>query len=194
MASSRSGTSGVRAGAFTTLLIGVLVLSACATPPESVDEPVKAISAFITPQPTLTPPSEPEGIVLAWIECEDQCEAQLEAVLALGDQATPILVRTLTEGPPTEQAQAMKAHLDRTYKELATYAETHPEAAVGVDQAAYVALYLDNYQAQYQTKSAQALVAIGGPEARDAILRALRAANREDVRQALERALEGLGQ
>lgn len=131
--------------------------------------------------------------MLAWIECEDQCEPQLDALLALGSEATPVLVRTLTEGPPPDRAESMKAHLEQVYKDLAAYAETHPEAAVELDEGEYVSLYFDNYQAQYQTKSVQALVALNEPEARDAILKTLRTVKREDVREALEQALEQLG-
>jgi hypothetical protein len=171
----------------------VLFTAGCATVTEVTPTSTLAELVFSTPLPSLTPPADAEGIVLAWIECEDQCEAQLEALLALGSEATPVLVRTLTEGPPTERAEAMKEHLEQVYKELAEYAETHPEAALELDQGEYVSLYLDNYQAQYQTKAVQALVALGEPEARDAILKTLRTVKRDDVREALEQALEQLG-
>ena len=170
-----------------------LFLAGCAAAPEAAPTATLADLSLSTPAPTLTPPADPEGIVFAWIECEDQCAAQLEAVLALGAEATPVLVRTLTEGPPPERSEAMKAHLEQVYKELAAYAETHPEAAVELDQGEYVSLYFDNYLAQYQTKSVQALVALGEPEARDAILKTLRTVRRDDVREALEQALEQLG-
>jgi HEAT repeat protein len=141
----------------------------------------------------VTPLSDPLDIVLAWMECEDDCAPQLQAVLQLGPEATPILIRIVTEGPPPAQMEAMQAHLEGTYRELAAYSETHPEAALRMGEAEYVGTYLGNYAAQYQIRSAQALIAIGDPQAYGPIQDALRSTQRPDVRDALQQALRVLG-
>jgi HEAT repeat protein len=141
----------------------------------------------------VTPLTDPLDIVLAWIECEDECAPSLQAVLQRGPEATPILIQIVTEGPPPAQMETMQAHLQRTYRELAAYSETHPEAALRMGEAEYVGLYLGNYTAQYQIRSAQALVAIGDPQAFGPIQDALRSTQRPDVRDALQQALRALG-
>jgi hypothetical protein len=149
---------------------------------------------FSTPRPTLTPPSEPLDIVVAWIECEDECGEPLQAVVELGPEATPLLLQIVTEGPPPERVEAMQQHLTRAYEDLSAYGQTHPEAALTIGQAEYLGLYLGNYTALYQIRSAQALVAIGDPQAAGVLQRALRSSERPDVRAAIQEALRQLGQ
>jgi hypothetical protein len=170
-----------------------IVSSACAVPPGPVSEGRPETRDLATPLPTVPPPTEPLDIVLAWIECEDECGPQLQAVVRLGPEATPLLIRTVTAGAPPERLQAMQEHLARTYEELTAYGRVHPEAALSMEQSDYVGLYLDNYDALYRIRSAQALTAIGDPQALGAIQEALRSAEREDVREALQQALRGLG-
>jgi HEAT repeat protein len=164
-------------------------LAACAAPVQPTEPPFVPATSV----PTVTPVSEPLDVILAWIECEDICEAPLQAVLQLGPEATPILIRIVTEGPPPARMEAMQAHLRRTFEELSAYAERHPEAALTIGEAEYVGLYLDNYAAQYLIRSAQALMAIGDPQAYGPIQEALQSAERPDVRDALQQALRILG-
>lgn len=179
------------AGALTLALLGA-ALGACAAPAQTTPQaPAPFVPA--TSLPTVTPPSEPLDIILAWIECEDECGAPLQAVLELGPEATPILIRIVTEGPPPAQVETMQAHLRQTYEELSAYGERHPEAALRIGEAEYVGLYLDNYAAQYLIRSAQALMAIGDPQAYGPIQEALQSTERQDVRDALQQALRVLG-
>jgi len=170
-----------------------MVLAGCTAPPDLGADGTPEIRDFGTPLPTVTPPSEPLDIVLAWIECEDECEPHLQAVVRLGPDATAILIQTVTEGPPPERLETMQRHLAQTYQELAAYGETHPEAALRIGTEEYVGFYLDNYDALYRIRSAQALVAIGDTQAFGALQEALRSAERQDVREALQEALRALG-
>jgi hypothetical protein len=170
-----------------------LAAAACAAPPTPIGQETPEPFLPATSLPTVTPPSDPLDIILAWIECEDECAPQLQAVTELGPEATPILIRILTEGPPPARLEAMQAHLERTYRELAAYGETHPGAALAMGEAEYVGLYLGNFAAQYQIRSAQALVEIGDPQAFGPIQEALRSTQRPDVRDALQQALRALG-
>jgi hypothetical protein len=171
-----------------------LTVAACAGAPEPAPGGAAEPGDLSTPRPTLTPPSEPLDIVLAWIECEDECGGPLQAVVGLGPEATPLLLQIVTEGPPPERVEAMQQHLTRAYEELSAYSRTHPEAALTIGQADYLGLYLGNYTALYQIRSAQALVAIGDPQAAGVLQRALRSSERPDVRAAIQEALRQLEQ
>lgn len=175
------------------LLAASLAIAGCAAPAGPISEGTAGPREFGTPRPTATPPTEPVDIVLSWIECEDECAAALQAVVQLGPDATPLLVQIVTEGPPAARVEAMQDHLRITYEELAAYGETHPEAALRLGEAEYLGLYLDNYAALYRIRSAQALVAIGDPQATSALQVALRSSERQDVREAILEALRELG-
>jgi hypothetical protein len=170
-----------------------LTVGACAGAPEPAPGGAAEPRDLSTPRPSLTPPSEPLDVVLAWIECEDQCAGAMQAVVDLGAEATPLLMQIVTEGPPPERVEAMQQHLSRAYEELSAYGRTHPEAALTIEQADYLGLYLGNYTALYQIRSAQALVAIGDPQAAGVLQRALRSSERPDVRAAIQEALRALG-
>jgi hypothetical protein len=174
------------------VLLALTTAGACAAPAQPTIQPLGPF-APATSAPTLTPPSEPLDIVVAWIECEDECGDTLQAVVGLGLEATPLLMQILTEGPPPDRLEAMQQHLARAYEELAAYGETHPEAALAMGQSEYLGLYLDNYTALYQIRSAEALVAIGDPQATSVLQRALRSSERPDVRAAIQEALRQLG-
>jgi hypothetical protein len=167
--------------------------SSCGPTPEIVEQATPPPFVPPTSIPTVTPPTEALDIVLAWIECEDECAPLLQAVVQLGPEATPILIRTITEGPPPERLEAMRRHLTQTFEELAAYGETHPEAALGIGVDEYVGLYVGNYDALYRIRSAQALMAIGDPQAYGPIQEVLQSTERPDVRDALQQALRALG-
>ncbi len=182
--------------AWPALAIGLtvsLTAAACAGTPEPAPGGAAEPRDLSTPRPTLTPPSEPQDVVLAWIECEDECVDALQAVVELGPEATPLLMQIVTEGPPPGRLEAMRQHLTRAYEELAAYGETHPEAALTLGQAEYLGIYLGNYTALYQIRSAEALAAIGDPQATSVLQRALRSSERADVRAAIQDALRQLG-
>ena len=69
------------------------------------------------------------------------------------------------------------------------YVQKNPEEKLEVSQEEYVKIYLDNYAANYRVRSAQALAAIGGDEARKLLATAAAGkASREDVQAAIEAA------
>jgi len=53
-----------------------------------------------------------------------------------------------------------------------------------------VRYYMGNFEAMYRVRAAQALAAIGGPAARDAIRQSMEIEKREDVRATLKELLD----
>ena len=163
-------------GTFLMAVAVACVLSGCPKKPEP---------------PPLTPEkaTEVRNAVVAWLECEECTEGQLDAVVKLGEVAVPSLVASLREGPSPAGREGVQRHLMQTYKDLKAYAATHPEADVKMSEDEYVKMYMDNYVALYQTRAAEALGTIGGDAARDALNEAGKTATREDVKRTVGEAL-----
>lgn len=140
----------------------------------------------------LTPEQKAEArrTIVAWLECEECTEGQLEAVVKLGAAAVPSLAASLREGPSQANREVLRRNLAATYRELKEYERTHPEAKVTLSEEEYVRTYMENYVALHQTRSAKALGAIGGPEARRALEEASRAQLRDDVKNAVQASLD----
>ena len=138
-------------------------------------------------KPTLTPEKAAEArrIIVAWLECEECTDGELEAVVKLGVVAVPSLAASLREGPSPASRELLRRHLITSYQKLKKYEATHPEAKVPMGQAEYVKTYMDNYLALYQVRAATALAAIGGSDAKRALEKALKAPVRNDVRAAI---------
>ena len=133
--------------------------------------------------------AEDRRAVIAWLECEECEEGQLEAVRKLGAQAVPTLGATLERGPSAASRDRARRHLEDSYAKIAEYVRKNPEEKLDVSQEEYAKIYLENYSANYQVRSAQALAAIGGDEARKLLSTAVaRKSQREDVRAAIESA------
>jgi hypothetical protein len=130
--------------------------------------------------------------VLAWLECEECVDGELEAVVRLGQAALPGLVASLRDGPPRARAEAYRRHLRKAYPMLADYARRHPDVKVPMSEEEYVKTYLDNYTALYQVRAARALGAIGGDDSRRALEAALARPLREDVQWSVKKALDRL--
>ena len=147
------------------------------------------------PPATTSPQLSPEEAtsarrhIVSWLECEECENGELQAVVKLGQTAVPTLAATLREGPSPAARETLRLHLVDTYAKLKEQS-SRPESKVDMSEAEYVKTYTDNYDALYRVRSAQALAAIGGPEA----LRALDAAKnyelREDAREVVNQALE----
>jgi hypothetical protein len=133
--------------------------------------------------------AEARRTIIAWLECEECTEGQLEAVVKLGAAAVPSLAASLREGPSQASREVYRRNLAATYRELKDYERTHPEAHVTMSEEEYVRTYMENYVALHQTRSATALGAIGGPEARRALEEASRAQFRDDVMHAVQTSL-----
>ena len=133
--------------------------------------------------------AEVRRAVVAWLECEECEEGQLEAVKKLGSSAVPSLGATLERGPSAASRAKVRRHLEDSYGKIAEYVKKNPEEKLEVSQEEYVKIYLENYAANYRVRSAQALAAIGGDEARKLLATAAAGkAAREDVQRAIEAA------
>lgn len=133
--------------------------------------------------------AEVRRAVVAWLECEECEEGQLEAVQKLGGAAVPTLAATLERGPSAASRERARRHLEDSYAKIAEHVKKYPEQKLEVSQEEYVKIYLENYVANYQVRSAQALSAIGGEPARKLLETAAeRKSARRDVQSALEAA------
>jgi hypothetical protein len=129
--------------------------------------------------------------IAAWLECEECTDGELEAVKRLGATAVPTLVATLGAGPSPAARELVRRELRAHYAELEAAARARGRPLPPGDVEAWVEQEIAAWVARYQVRSAQALDAIGGPEAE----RALRAAQasgalREDVADALRKLLD----
>lgn len=133
--------------------------------------------------------AEVRRAVVAWLECEECEEGQLEAVQKLGVAAVSTLGATLERGPSAASRERARRHLEDSYGKIAEHVKKYPEQKLEVSQEEYVKIYLENYAANYKVRSAQALASIGGEQARKLLaLAAEGKSQREDVRVAIEAA------
>ena len=139
----------------TIAVVLALAALACAPPP------------VVSAQPVLQP--DLVRTLNGWMECEECTDAQLQAVARYGQPAIAPLADLLRNGPPsTAIAEREKAMRDR-YKQQVRYAQTHPESKPPRSEDDTVARYTANYRLSYRVHAAQALKAIGTPEARAAL-------------------------
>lgn len=185
--------SGKRASVIVLVSLSLAVqLVGCGTEKQAAAASLESAAGSAANRIALLQEQPTDDVIFAWIECEDECADELAAVVELGPDAVPILIAFLSEGPPSDRADSMIDHLTQSFANLVRYSETHPEAAIELTEEQYVDVYLRNYIALYRIRSANALVAIGAPEASGAIDEALQAATRDDVRQVFTEALEAL--
>lgn len=131
-------------------------------------------------------------IVAEWFECEECEDGQLEAVVKQGDNAVPSLILALSKGPSTASRYLVHRNLDSRYTQLKEFEKKHPKGRVVSSREEFVARYVDNYDAKYRIRAAQALGEIGGPKSVRALESSLGVAKRADVRDAVEEALDKL--
>ena len=111
-------------------------------------------------------------------------------MVALGEVVVPTLAATLEKGPSPASREERRRHLEKSYGKITEYAKTHPEAKLDMTEEEYVKIYMGNYLALYQSRSATALATIGGGDARSALEKAKAANVREDVQDLLVDKLE----
>jgi hypothetical protein len=126
--------------------------------------------------------------IVAWLECEECETGELEAVVKLGQTAVPTLAATLREGPSPAAREKLRLHLVDTYAKLK--GQTRPESKIDTSEEGYVTMYMDNYDALYRVRSAQALAAIGGADAQRALEAAKGYNLREDAREIVNQSLQ----
>ncbi len=146
-------------------------------------------------RPKLSPEegAEARRTIVAWLECDECVDGELESVVKLGKAAVPNLVASLKKGAAPASLELVRRQLAANYEALAEYAKTHPEAKIPMSKETYIKTYLGNYIALYRVRSAMALAELGGPEARKALEAAVEANYRDDVRVAVKESLKKLG-
>lgn len=174
----------------TMLVLGTLGISLILTSCQPVPPTQQA-----TPLPSPTPIRTPTEIVERYLNCEDCLEGELKAVLALGDEAAPILLEFLVTGPSAETLRSMEAGLIETYEQMTAYARTQNDRTLmpRQSQEVFVSMFLDNLTAQYQTRTIRAVILLDESESLEKVLSALEGEfgrkEREDLRNLIIDAL-----
>jgi len=124
--------------------------------------------------------------IVEWLECEECTDQKLERVVGLGSFVVPTLAAVLEQGPAPARLELFRRNLRDSHRRLAAYAERRDGKAVPLEEADYVATYLENFVAIYRIRAAEALAVIGGKRAHSALQAAARAGYREDVTTAVK--------
>jgi hypothetical protein len=158
------------------------VLTACQTAEPTLER---------RPLPTPTQVLQDSEVVERYLNCEDCLDGELEAVLEVGDRASPILLEFLASGPSPETLRSTEKGLNETYAQMAEYAKIQEDRTLQPRQSQdeFVRTFLDNLNAQYQTRSVRAIVLIGDEVAiektRSILEKQLARTEREDLRAML---------
>ena len=129
-------------------------------------------------------PSQAQSAVVAlsaWLESDHGDADEFAAVLRYGQSTVPSLAAALAAGPSAARRTRLRTALETGYA---------ARTPVKASRDEYVRYYMDNFEAMYRIRAAQALAAIGGPAARDAIRQSLESEKREDVRATLKELLD----
>jgi len=136
--------------------------------------------------------TEARRAIAAYLECEECDSGELEALVKLGQKVAPSLAATLRDGPAPATRELYRRQLLAAYRGLKEYEANHREAKVLMGEEKYVKTYLDNQAAYHRIRAATVLAAIGGEVARKALEQAQEAAYRDDVKLAVNAALDKL--
>lgn len=128
--------------------------------------------------------------LLAYFECEECTDGELQTLLKFGERATPSLAAALRQGPSLAKREQARLAYEAAYEELTAYARAHPKnVRVPMTKEQYLGTYLGNYEVLHKTRAARALAEIGGPEARAALQQALGAEKSEEVKRVVAESL-----
>jgi hypothetical protein len=177
----------MRAQATLAASIGILLLcAACqrAETPVATAPPPAAPPTRISPEES----AEARAALVAWFECDECTDGELESVVKIGDAAVPNLSGALEQGLSPSKREEARMHLVETYQELSKYAEKRKDDDTGMSEQQYVDTYLGNLESLYRVRSAVALERIGTPTARAALERGLKVAaeQRPELRGQIE--------
>ena len=140
----------------------------------------------LTPQQA----ADARKVIVAWLECTECSDGELQAVLQIGPLVVQTLAAVLKEGPSLAKREQFRQHLVDSYETTQTYLKTRPKPSwILINRDAYVAQYIENYVTLYKVRAATALGKIGGPIARSALQDALKSEKSETVREVEEEAL-----
>ena len=129
--------------------------------------------------------------LVEWFECEECEEGQLQAVVKYGQAVVPLLRSALLHGASPASREILRRELEKRYDELQKYQQTHRNVKISSKEQ-FIASNIDNLNAQYQVRAAQALAEIGGPTAIRALEDGLDKAKRADVRTTIKNSLSKL--
>jgi len=165
-----------------TLLRAVVALIAIT----SAVGPMSVLAANGGGQPGQALPANASQAVTQWLEsnCE---EGKLKAVTRFGKAVVPDLIAALVEGPPPSSLELVRKGANASYDRLVDQAQRKPDRRVASSRQVYVDRDVDNFDAQYRVRAAQALAVIGGTEARKALEAATRQTKRDDVQTTIKR-------
>ena len=135
------------------------------------------LAAELTPQQSL----EARKAIVAWLECKECTDGELDRLLNYGEVVVPTLGAVLERGPSPASLENYRLFLERTYQERAGHLHDAGEPPLELSEAEFVEAYLENYRSLYAVRSAQALAAFGGAEARKFLEAAAKRRMREDV-------------
>lgn len=157
-----------------------------------------SLAILAAPQPAVWGQEEQLGMIVtekatyalsAWLESEDSDLSELTALTRYGQSVVPSLAAALDAGPSPARRERLRRSLNLEYDELATQVRKDATRKIP-SREDYIAHYLGNFEALYRARAAQALGALGGQVARNALESALGKTTRSDVRTAIQRSLE----
>jgi hypothetical protein len=143
----------------------------------------------LSPQET----TNARNIILAWLECGECTDADLQAVIKLGPVAVPTLAAVLKYGPSPERLQRIRQKLSEDYANTQQYLKDRPESsALKLSNAQYVERGVRNVVTKYKVGAAIALGKIGGNDARNALNAALAGEKSNTITKTIKEALANL--
>lgn len=185
----------------TLVMLGAALLGCSGKDADTTQAEPVASAVDSTPTAALAQPSalaaedaaaEMRRTIVAWLECEECEDGERDAVTKLGQKIVPSLAATLRQGPSVASRERLRLHLKETYGEMSKHSGAAGGTSLEYSETDFVNTYLANYEALYRVRSAQALAAIGGDEARKALELANSGHLRPDVKRALELALASM--
>jgi hypothetical protein len=126
-----------------------------------------------------------------WLETDCE-EGNLMTLTRYQQAIVSELIGALEKGSAADRRELVRREAEASYEELVKQQTRKPEREVASSREAYIKRDVDNFEAQYRARAAQALAAIGGPDARAALEAFLAKASkgevliREDLRRAIE--------
>jgi hypothetical protein len=121
-----------------------------------------------------------------WLESGDFEPELLAPLEKYGELVVPSLIAALEHGPSRATRELVRRTLEKEYGALTRAA---PDRRVRA-KPDFIQHYMANFDALYRARAAQALSAIGGPAARNALEASVGKDQRDDLRAALRQALE----
>ena len=170
---------------FKQIFARTLVLAALSACSAGQSEP----AARQAPSPS-APPATPPSPIIAWLDCVDCSEPQLNAVRALGDAAVQELRTVLLNGPSKDRLDRHEQQLKTTFASLKKYEERRKDRGTTLSEQEYVRRYQEKYIVLNRSRAARALGAIRTAQARTALSEALKTAPPPEVLLEVERALK----